>query len=389
MLAAESRTGAKADSYPPLPGRLRVLLAVAIVALMAAVVPAGAQTGHAGWHFEDDGFADLWFHGLAVVGFYGFGPMPLYDPGYVLQARRDRASRGLGATALETERARFLGTFQNDEAFEILHFVPAYFRGAGRSAAMESLGAIARTAAGMPTVTDEAARVGTAVVAQVLSTPAQRETLLAFLQRLDEEWTSVVEPQRTRSATERGKLLADLNARWQNAYAAPLASFLEAEGLIQGTAMLAAGLGAEGRFVPPSGPLARGPVVALSQPGRDVTVDDVLSSLVRELCYPAVRRAMAPFEGRLGTRVQASQVSDLAATRCGELLLEQHAPMQVAAFRTRFGIPQSGTGPGFLSASGQVAGAATFEGPLEEALTRELNIHQDGARADALPVGRY
>ena len=39
-------------------------------------------------------------------------------------------------------------------------------------------------------------------------------------------------------------------------------------------------------------------------------------------------------------------MSDLAATRCGELPLEQHAPTQVAAFRTRFGIPQSGTGRG-------------------------------------------
>jgi len=129
-------------------------------------------------------------------------------------------------------------------------------------------------------------------------------------------------------------------------------------------------------------------VVALGQPTEDVSTDAVLSSLVRELCYPAVRRAMAPFEARLETRVEASRVSDLAATRCGELLLEQHAPTQVAAFRTRFGIPQSGTGRGFLSASGQVPGAAAIEDQLQAALSRELNIHQDGARADALPVGR-
>jgi len=366
---------------------------VAIVIVLATAPPVTAQSrtqaSNAGWHFEDDSFADLWFHGLAVVGYFGFGPMPLYDPGYVLQARQDRAAQGLQATALETQRARFLGAFSGDDAFEILHFLPAYFRGAGRSSAMQALASVARTPSGMPAVTDELARVGTAVVAQVLTTPAQRETLLSFVEILDEEWRTVVEPRRTRFASEREGLLAELTARWQDAYAAPLASFLEAEELSQGTAMLAAGLGAEGRFVPPSGPLARGPVVALSQPTADIPVDAVLSSLVRELCYPAVRRAFLPFEARFGTRVEASRVSDLAATRCGELLLEQHAPTQVAAFRTRFGIPQSGTGRGFLSASGQSAGAAAFEGQLEEALTRELNIHQDGARADALPVGRY
>jgi len=389
MLAAERRIGAKADSIPPLPGRLRTLFAAAFMLLMSSAVPAEAQSGVSGWHFEDDGFADLWFHGLAVVGYHGVGAMPLYDPGYVRQARQERAAHGIEATSLEVERARILTMFQGDEAFEILHFVPVYFRGAGRSAAMESLEAIARAPSGIPRVIDQTTRVGTAVVSQILNTPAQRETLLAFVELLDEEWTSVVGPQWARSIARRESALAEIKARWQDTYATPLASFLESERLEQGTAILAAGLGAEGRFVPASDPLQRGPVVALSLPTTEVAVDAVLSSLVRELCYPAVRRAMAPFEARLGTRVEASRVSDLAATRCGELLLEQYAPTQVAAFRTRFGIRQSGTNRAFLSASGQVAGSAAFEGQLEEALTRELNLNLDGARAGALPVGRH
>ena len=45
------------------------------------------------WRFTDDAFADLWFHGLAVVGVYGFGPLPLYDASYALDARRARAGR--------------------------------------------------------------------------------------------------------------------------------------------------------------------------------------------------------------------------------------------------------------------------------------------------------
>jgi hypothetical protein len=388
MLASESRSGAHANSLAPLPGSLRVLLAVAIVVWTAAVRPAAAQNTPSGWTFEGDAFADLWFHGLSIVGFYGFGPAPLYDPAYALQARQERASQGLQATPLETERARFLAAFSGDDAFEVLHFVPVYFQGADRDAAMQALRAIARAPGGTPPVRDERARLGTQVVAQVLTGAAQRRTLLDFVEGLDEEWRTVVGPSRYRSAARREGGLTALNARWRDAYARPLASFLEAEGLSSGTAMVVAGLGPEGRFVPPSGPLARGPVVALGRPTGDVPVDAVLSSLVRELCYPAVRRAFAPFEARFRSRVEASRASDLAATRCGELLLEEHAPTQIAAYRTRFGLPQSGTRRGFLSASGRMAGAAAFEDRLEEALLRELNIHRDGARADALPVGR-
>lgn len=253
---------------------------------------------------------------------------------------------------------------------------------------MEALTAVARTPSGMPPVRDEATRVGVTVVAQILGSPGQRETLLAFVQSLDAEWSSVVEPRRRQSAMQRERLVTELAARWLSGYAGPLASFLEAEELGQGTVLLASGLGAEGRFVPASGPLARGPVVALSMPTGEVTADAVLSSLVRELCFPAVRRAFAPFEARFGSRVEASRVSDVAATRCGELLLEQHAPAQVAAYRARFGLPQSGSGRDFLSASGQVPGAAVFEGQLADALERELNIHRDGVRVDARPVGR-
>ena len=388
MFVVESRTGKHTHIRPPFPGTIRVLLAAALVTILCYAVPSSAQESDAGWTFENDGFAELWFHGLAVVGYYGFGPMPLYDPGYVLDARSDRQARGLEATPLEGDRATFLRAFQNDDAFEVLHFVPAYYRGAGRSSAMESLKAVAEAPSGVPPVRDEAARVGSAVVAQVLASPAQRETLRTFLQRLEEEWTAVVAPRRQQAAAEHQAVLAELKARWQTDYEGPLSSFLEAEELGQGSVMLATGLGAEGRFVPASGPLDRGPVVALSMPRGEITVDAVLSSLVRELCFPAVRRAFVPFEGRFPTRVEASRASDLAATRCGELLLERHAPAQVAAYRTRFGIPASGTGRGFLSASGQMTGAAAFEGQLEAAIARELNLDLDGVRADALPVGR-
>ena len=145
-------------------------------------------------------------------------------------------------------------------------------------------------------------------------------------------------------------------------------------------------LGTEGRFLE-RGPSSAQPLVAVGIPHQGGT-SAALSSLLRELCYPAVRRAFAPFEGRFADRRDAARASDLAATRCGELLLERRAPEQVAAYRARFGISASGMGPGFLSASGTLPGVAAWEGQLQTALLRELNLDSDEVRATAPPVGR-
>ena len=104
------------------------------------------------------------------------------------------------------------------------------------------------------------------------------------------------------------------------------------------------------------------PLVAVGLVPAGAGLDAALSSLVREMCYPAVRRAFGPFEGRFQDRIDASRASDLAATRCGELLLEEHAPDKVAVYRARFGLPRKGSGPSFLSTPGNLTGVAAWEG---------------------------
>lgn len=387
MNAASSRVGAKADSHPPLPGRLRTLLLAGLVAAFAATGPAAGQAPSRaqGWTFQSDAFAELWYHGLAVVGYYGFGTLPLYDPGYVLRTRDERAESGSAPTPLDQTRSQLLSALQSDEAFEVFHFIPAYFHGAGVTSALEALASVAALPSGTPPVRDPAAALGTQVAAQILARRDQRAVLAAFVQALRTEWEQVVQPRMTHHRDARAVEL--LEARWAAVYADPLSGFLDREGLEWGSAILASSLGAEGRFVPPSGALGRGTIVALSLPTDEAAVDAVLSSFVRELCYPAVRRAFEPFQARFQDRAEASRASDLAATRCGELLLERHAPSQLAAYRSRFGVPSTGTGRAFLSASG-VPGTAAFEVELFESLEGEINIHRDGERADARPVGR-
>jgi hypothetical protein len=78
------------------------------------------------WPLVEVPYVDLWFHGLALVGFRGFGPPPLYDPGCATRIRRAKDSLGISLTALD-HRPEWLRTaFEEDSCFDVLHFVPMY-----------------------------------------------------------------------------------------------------------------------------------------------------------------------------------------------------------------------------------------------------------------------
>ena len=73
--------------------------AVAIAAALAAAMPTAVTAQAAtGWSFGTDPFAELWYHGLAMVGFEGFGRVPLYDAEYAWAVRSARrAGRGIAS----------------------------------------------------------------------------------------------------------------------------------------------------------------------------------------------------------------------------------------------------------------------------------------------------
>ncbi len=373
---------------PRRPGAAPGIFLMVLVQLSAAPPPVGAQEAFAGWRFMDDAFADLWFHGLSMVGYFGFGPMPLYDPGYANRMRRERAAAGAGPTTLEQGAPRFLTAFHRDEAFEVFHFVPLYFRGAGRSEALEALRAVARAGNGVPPLRGRG-RVGATAVAAVLTRPDQRRVLGEFLAALEHEWRAVVQPRRMRDAQRREHLIRALQSRWDEAYARPLEPYLSRESLTAGTVIVVPGLGREGRFLQGDPQRSGWSVVAAGIHGEgEEAVEGTLSSVVRELCFPVVRRAMAAFEPRLPDRATAARVSDLAATRCGELLIEDAAPELAAAYRDRFGIPPGGSTGTFLSTSRLSAAVAALERPLDSAIQRELNRSPDGRRDSPLRFGR-
>ncbi|MEQ9398107.1 MAG: hypothetical protein RJQ04_02975, partial [Longimicrobiales bacterium] len=315
-----------------------------------------------------DALAEAWFHGLAAVGLTGFGAWPLVAP--------PEPPNGARAAAVGLRDA-----LEADPAFEVLHFLPLYMRGADAGAA---LGALQRVLDGAdPSETAPETRRGAEVVAAFFSTTHQRAVLAAFLEQV-EAFPPAPPSEGTRRAVD-----AALRTRWTRVVAPALAGFLVREGMESGTIVPVGALGPEGRF------LARDPtapdrvVVAVARPAdtSDAAIDAALGAVVREICHPAVRRAFGPLEARTRDRRQAARVSDHTATRCGLLLLQARVPDLVPAYRARFGLDQ-GSDRAFLTAAGLPAGVAALEGPLEEALRRQLHLHDDQPWAPRPPVRR-
>src|SRR5512147_3215408 len=95
------------------------------------------------WRVAHDPFVDLWFHSLAVVGFDGYGPLPMYDAQYAARVRAAKAGAHL-TTALDRRAAKFHTAFVADSAFEALHFLPLYFAGTDPAVALPALSSALR-----------------------------------------------------------------------------------------------------------------------------------------------------------------------------------------------------------------------------------------------------
>lgn len=330
----------------------------------------------AGWTVERDAFADLWFHGLAVVGFDGFGTIPLYDPGYGWAATAHRA-RLSGPTPLEQARGRILASFAADPSYEVLHFVPLYLAGMPEGAALDMLrrlGVENGDHARGGSAGSHLHRTGSALAA-ALPSHRHQEVLRDFAALLASE----------RRVLDEFELAAiDLGAvrnAWSELAAGVLGSFLAEEQLTDGRIIVTPALGMEGRYLDSGS----GRVVAIGATSES-DPRAVAGAVLRELCYPVVRRVVAPYERRIGDRERLSTMSHHVATRCGARLLRAHAPDYLPAYQTRFG--SSASDAGFLSVPGLGPDTATLMREMDRALTRALNLDGDESWASPWLVRR-
>lgn len=298
-----------------------VLTAVLTVCCIGFPARLSAQQSGQVWEFRTVESADLLFHGLAVVGFQGFSSLPLYDRGYAERIRAEKEARGIYPTSLDRQARSFLEAFETDSTFEILHFLPLYFRTAPPTTILEvfsetAAGAGARSA-------NEEAGFASSVVAAVLRGPNQRRVLGEFGSALELEWDAFLSDYSGAAAAERIQALANAENRWNQQIVPAISEFLEQRNLTGGTVMVSSALGPEGRVFAGDPESTGDDIFAVTFAHHQIGLG-VAAFLLKELCYP-VGRSVVEALGLSGDRVSAERLSGNLAVHCGAELLDATA----------------------------------------------------------------
>lgn len=320
--------------------RLRALLILASAIASLSAVPAAAHAQDPGgdevtrrWIVGRAPQVDLWYHGLALIGYEGFGVLPMYDPGYAERVAAARAERGDPPSALVTGASRFRLALARDSIFEVFHFLPMYFASSSPQGTFEALRAVANST-GSPVVNDPSARFGASATAYVLRDADERRVLGEFVDALEDEWNVFFAAYSRELVAGEAERAGRFQQRWDEAFQPALQPYLSAYRLDGGVILVSPALGSEGRIFQgdPNNPVDN--VVAVGF--RDGNVPDgELFGVVRELCFPLVRVAIDA-AGAGGDRVAAERSSSRAAVRCGALLLEQYLPALADGYRRSF-----------------------------------------------------
>ena len=304
-----------------------------LLAMAALFAAAGLPAQEASrWAMRSSASADLWFHGLALARFTGFGAQPLYDPAYPANTRRLRERAGMAPTALERQADDFRDAFVADSSFEVLHFLPLYMVTVDPEEMLAALDRVARDGTQGVSALSPRARFGGATVAQVLATPAERAALGRFTTVLKEEWP-VYRAERSAMADARSAQLAAATRTWEQHVAPAAQSFLRSERLDAGVVLAVPALGAEGRLFAGDPGDRRDNVVAVAlDPSADGEVVAWLA--LKELAFPAARRALEAAGQLPADRVAAEQLTGRASVHLGAMILERSAPAAAGRYRS-------------------------------------------------------
>lgn len=153
-----------------------------------------------------------------------------------------------------------------------------------------------------------------------------------FVAALQEEWP-VHRAERTATAEARSAQLAAATRTWDGQVAPAAQSFLRAERLDAGVVLAVPALGAEGRLFAGDPGDRRDNVVAVAlDPASDGEVVAWLA--LKELAFPAARRALEAAGQMPADRVAAEQVTGRAAVHLGAMILERSAPPAAGRYRS-------------------------------------------------------
>ena len=309
-----------------------------VVGLTLGASQAGAQA--AGWAIRQSAAADLWFHGLAVLGF-GAGPsVRAYSPDYVADVTRAKRDRGLFPTELDEKAEELREELLKDPAFQVFHFVPLYFPDAEPVEFLRALRAVAEEKTRDPDLVDRVTRPGVAVVSRVIREGRHRDRLKDFVELLEAEW-ELFFADYWQELDEAGSQTLSISKRqWVNDFEPALEGFLTSQRMDGGTALVSPALGPDGRMYEGVPASRSDNVVAVGIPATATDDLAIPYSMLRQMCYAAVD------DGQNAPGVRRSENAAFnGAIRCGSIVLESYLEDYRSAYDVRYLDLWPGEGP--------------------------------------------
>jgi hypothetical protein len=284
--------------------------------------------GEVRWTIVNRPTVDLWYHGLATIGFHGpAAGLPIHPAGY--PERMGAAKRAAAAypSQLDSRAEEFRAIFEASPRYGSLHFLPLNFPTGEMF--LTTLQRWIQVGGDPRRVTDPNLAQAVAFLSRQFPTDAERRAIGGWLEVLAEEERAFYGAHRQRQAAELTATVAAAQAEW-DALAPRLRPVLDVLQLNQGEILVSPAIGAEGRMLELGRRYNRVAVLA-PEAGRPA---DVVWAAVHEMMYPFVN-------GVLEDQLSPAQLRDAdrpilarrAAIRAGAIALAQVAPDAVARYR--------------------------------------------------------
>lgn len=309
-------------------------VATALLITVSADLLSAQQGQNGGWRVESKPQVDLWYHGLAVVGFFGDGELPVYSPEYAEHIKDVKKEMGVYPTRLDSLAEDLLKDFEDDDIYQFFHFLPLYFGDATRDAMLRALDAIAKDRLGDREAFGPNTRYGSRHTVANFQEKKKRRPLGKFVDALENEWTVFYRQYQQQNAAAQSARNAAVQRRWDDDVAPAMKGFLVANRLSEGTIVISAALGPEGRLNQSRVAGSPGNVVAVWSPQDRNDPNVNLFAIVREMCYPIASHAVQA--GGVTDPDEAQQLSGHAAVWCGAFLFENNNQQLLEAYQENF-----------------------------------------------------
>ncbi len=312
--------------------------------------PAAEQSAvESNWQIVFSPSLDLWYHGLAMVGFEQAQGMPLHNAQYVNHILTVKDELGI-RTKLDKDALDFLGEFHEDDVFQTLHFMPLYFPTATPERMLRALAAVANRKVSDTGIAGMDTRSGIRYAAATFRSGDQRKVLGRFVEALEEEWATFFKDYWETQIRDPG-LQQEMQRRWNRDLAPAVDEFLVEQRMKAGRIFVSPAVGPEGRMLKGNAFQGIENAVAVWLPNADDTTTSLYSA-VREMCFAAVNGGSA-------------------AVRCGAMVLQQTSP-ELAQGYQRVYVNAVGGDTSSAGLSESFAESFVIAGAVQEQLTEEL-----------------